>query len=147
LRINISVSGVNSHVGGWSMLKMAIILDTSFDSLYKRRGGLYFRHFRFDGVGERRNDMTKAELVSRIAEEAGISKKAAGAALASVVSAVHEVLKKAQKIRVTDLGSFSVVKRQARQGVNPRTGKPIKIPATKAPKFTAAKALKDAVKK
>ncbi len=91
--------------------------------------------------------MTKAELVSRIAEEAGVSKKAAGAALASVVSAIHEVLKKGQKIRVTDLGSFSVVKRQARQGVNPRTGKPIKIPATKAPKFTAAKALKEAVKK
>jgi DNA-binding protein HU-beta len=127
---------------------MAITLDTALDSLYKRRGGLYFRQFMISiGVGERRNDMTKAELVSRIAEEAGISKKAATAALSSVVSAVHEVLKKAQKIRVTDLGSFSVVKRQARQGVNPRTGKPIKIPATKAPKFTAAQALKDAVKK
>lgn len=91
--------------------------------------------------------MTKAELVGRIAEEAGISKKAAAAALDSVVAAIHEVLKKGEKIRVTDLGSFSVVKRQARQGVNPRTGKPLKIPATKAPKFTAAKALKDVVKK
>jgi len=45
------------------------------------------------------------------------------------------------------LGSFSVVQRKARQGVNPRTGKPIKIPATKVPKFAAAKSLKDAVKK
>jgi len=91
--------------------------------------------------------MTKADLVSRIAEQAGISKKAAGTALDSVISAIHEVLKKGAKIRVSDLGSFSVVQRKARQGVNPRTGKPIKIPATKAPKFSAAKSLKDAVKK
>jgi len=91
--------------------------------------------------------MTKAELVARISEEAGISKKAAGIAIDSVVTVIHEVLKKGDKIRITDLGSFSVVKRQARQGVNPRTRKPIKIPATKAPKFTAAKALKDSVKK
>ena len=91
--------------------------------------------------------MTKADLVSHIAEQAGISKKAAGTALDSVISAIHEVLKKGAKIRVSDLGSFSVVQRKARQGVNPRTGKPIKIPATKAPKFSAAKSLKDAVKK
>lgn len=91
--------------------------------------------------------MTKADLVARIADEAEISKKAAANALDAVVSAVHEVLKNGEKIRITDLGSFSVVKRQARQGVNPRTGKPIKIPATTAPKFSAAKALKDTVKK
>jgi DNA-binding protein HU-beta len=91
--------------------------------------------------------MTKADLVARIAEESGVSKKAAGLALNSMVKAIHEVLKKGDKIRIADLGSFSVVKRQARQGVNPRTGKPIKIPATKAPKFAAAKALKEVVKK
>ena len=91
--------------------------------------------------------MTKADLVARIAEEAGISKKAAALSLDSVVAAIHEALKKSQKIRIADLGSFSVIKRQARKGVNQRTGQPIKIPATKAPKFTAAKALKDSVKK
>jgi DNA-binding protein HU-beta len=91
--------------------------------------------------------MTKADLVARIAEEAGISKKAAATALDSMVAAIHDVLKSGEKIRVTDLGSFSVVKRQERQGVNPRTGETIKIPATNAPKFTAAKALKDSVKK
>ncbi len=91
--------------------------------------------------------MTKADLVSKIAEEAGISKKASALALDAVVAAIHESLKKAQKIRIADLGSFSVIKRQARKGVNPRTGAAIKIPATKAPKFTAAKALRDAVKK
>jgi DNA-binding protein HU-beta len=90
--------------------------------------------------------MTKADLVARIAEQAGISKKAATSALDSVIEAIHEVLKEGDKIRLTDLGSFSVVERQARQGVNPRTGEPINIPATKAPKFAAAKALRDAVK-
>jgi DNA-binding protein HU-beta len=90
--------------------------------------------------------MTKADLVARIAEEAGISKKAAAMALDSMVNAIHEVLKTGDKIRITDLGSFSVVKRQERQGVNPRTGAPLKIAATTAPKFTAAKALKDTVK-
>ncbi len=91
--------------------------------------------------------MTKAELVTSIAQQAGISKKAAGMALDAIVVAIQDVLKKGERIRVADLGSFSVVQRKARQGVNPRTGKPIKIPSTKAPKFTAAKALKDAVKK
>jgi nucleoid DNA-binding protein len=91
--------------------------------------------------------MTKADLVSRIAEDAGIPKKSASSALDSVVKAVQDVLRSGGKIRITDLGSFSVVTRQARQGVNPRTGKPLEIPATNAPKFTPAKALKDAVKK
>ncbi|AFM24324.1 HU family DNA-binding protein [Desulfomonile tiedjei] len=91
--------------------------------------------------------MTKSDLVAKLAEEAGISKKAALAALDSVVTAIHDVLSKGEKVRITDLGSFSIVKRQARQGVNPRTGKPIKIPPTQAPKFSPAKALKDSVKK
>jgi DNA-binding protein HU-beta len=91
--------------------------------------------------------MTKTDLVARIAEEAEISKKAASSALESVVDAIHEVLKNGDKIRVTDLGSFSVVERQARKGVNPRTGDPIVIPATKAPKFSPAKALKESLKK
>lgn len=91
--------------------------------------------------------MTKADLVARIAEEAGISKKAAASALDSVVEAVHEALKKGDKIRVADLGSFAVVKRQARKGVNPRTGVQIEIPASKAPKFSPSKALRETVKK
>ncbi len=90
--------------------------------------------------------MTKAELVAFIAEESGISKKAAGVALDTIVSAIHDALAANDRIRIADLGSFSVATRKARQGVNPRTGDPIKIPATKAAKFTAAKALKDLVK-
>lgn len=90
--------------------------------------------------------MTKAELVSHIAEQAGISKKAAAGALDALVDVVHDSLKKGEKIRIADLGSFSVIERKARQGVNPRTGDPIKIPSVQAPKFSAAKALRDSVK-
>jgi DNA-binding protein HU-beta len=92
--------------------------------------------------------MTKAELVSRIAKEAGISKKAASMALEAIVSAVHDALKKKEgAIRISDLGTFKVVQRKARTGVNPQTQKKIKIPATKVPRFTASKALKESAKK
>jgi DNA-binding protein HU-beta len=92
--------------------------------------------------------MTKAELVSRIAEQAGISKKAGAAVLNSVVGAVQDALKKKDgKIRIADLGTFKVTKRKARAGVNPQTRQKIKIPASKAPRFTASRALKLVVKK
>ncbi len=92
--------------------------------------------------------MTKAELVGRIAEEAGITKKAAAAALEALVGAVQDSLKKKDgTIRITDLGTFKVSHRKARSGVNPQTQKKMKIPAMKVPRFTAAKALKDIVKK
>ncbi len=92
--------------------------------------------------------MTKAELIGKIAEEAGITKKAAAAALQAVVGAVQDTLKKKDgTIRITDLGTFKVSQRKARSGVNPQTGKKIKIPAAKVPRFAAAKALKETVKK
>lgn len=92
--------------------------------------------------------MTKAELVARIAAEANVSKKAAAAVLKSFVGAVHGALKaKGGQIRVADLGTFVSVQTKARNGVNPQTRKKIKIPASKVPRFRAAKALKDAVKK
>ena len=92
--------------------------------------------------------MTKAELVSRIAKEADITKKAATAALSAVVGAIHDSLKKKDgKIRISDLGTFKVVKKKARTGVNPQTKQKIKIPATKVPRFSSSRALKDIVKK
>ncbi len=90
--------------------------------------------------------MTKVELVAQIAQESGITKQKAKAALKSLIEAIGQVLKKDGEIRVNSLGTFRVRKRKARTGVNPRTGAKIKIPATKAPAFRAAKALKDAVK-
>jgi DNA-binding protein HU-beta len=92
--------------------------------------------------------MTKAELVDRIAEKAGITKKAAAAALQAVVGAVQDALmKKDGTIRIADLGTFKVSQRKARTGVNPQTQKKIKIPAMKVPRFAAAKALREIVKK
>jgi DNA-binding protein HU-beta len=92
--------------------------------------------------------MTKVDLVSHIAKEADITKKAATSALNAIVGAVHDSLKKKTgSIRISDLGTFRVVHKKARAGVNPQTGQKIKIPATKVPRFSASKALKDAAKK
>lgn len=92
--------------------------------------------------------MTKAELVGKIAEEAGITKKAAAATLQALIGAVQDALKKKDgKIRIADLGTFKVSQRKARSGVNPQTQKKMKIPAMKVPRFVAAKALKEIVKK
>lgn len=90
--------------------------------------------------------MTKAELVSVMAQEAGITKAAATAALEAYVTAVSKELKKSGKIGLVGFGTFSVVKRKAREGRNPQTGKTIKIPAKKVIKFKAGKALADKVK-
>ena len=90
--------------------------------------------------------MTKAELTNWMAKEAGITKKAATAALNAVIGAIHASLKKkGGKIRIADLGTFVVVHRKARTGVNPQTKKKIKIPAANVPRFRASKSLKQAV--
>ena len=92
--------------------------------------------------------MTKSDLVSYIAKAAGITKKAAKASLEAFVGAVHVSLnKKTGSILISNLGTFRVVHKKARAGVNPRTGKKIKIPATKVPRFRASKALKETAKK
>ena len=92
--------------------------------------------------------MTKDELVSRMAKEAGITQTAARDALEAIVGAVHESLKKGKKsIRIQDLGTFRVVQRKARAGINPQTQQKIKIPAMKVPRFSPAKALKETAKK
>ncbi|MEW5722627.1 MAG: HU family DNA-binding protein [Thermodesulfobacteriota bacterium] len=88
--------------------------------------------------------MTKAELISNIAGETGLSKAAAEKALDALLANVVKGVK-AGNVSLPGLGSFSVTKRKARKGRNPRTGEPIKIPASKTVKFKAAKALKDAV--
>ena len=92
--------------------------------------------------------MNKADLVSHVAKQAGITKKSATIALDAIVGAVHDSLKtKGGSIRISDLGTFKVSQRKARAGVNPQTGQKIKIPATKVPRFSASKALKEAAKK
>jgi DNA-binding protein HU-beta len=89
--------------------------------------------------------MTKAELVGFMAKKAGIGKGKAELALNSLLEAVSSTLKKGNKIALTGFGTFSVSNRKARMGRNPQTGAAIKIKATKVPKFTAGKSLKEAV--
>lgn len=91
--------------------------------------------------------MTKADLVNAIAEKAGLSKVDAEKALKAFTEAVTKTLKKGDKVALVGFGTFSVGKRAARTGKNPQTGKAIKIPAAKVPKFKAGKALKDTVNK
>jgi DNA-binding protein HU-beta len=90
--------------------------------------------------------MTKAEMIGVIAEGAGVTKAAAAKALEAYTSAVAKELKKSGKLGLVGFGTFSVVKRKARTGRNPQTGKAIKIAAKKVVKFKAGKALTDKVK-
>lgn len=89
--------------------------------------------------------MNKTELVAAVAEQADISKKDAEKALKAFVDVVTEEMKKGEKVQLVGFGTFEVSERAAREGRNPQTGKTMKIEACKAPKFKAAKALKDAV--
>ncbi len=89
--------------------------------------------------------MNKAELVAAIADKASLSKKDAGAALEAFKDVVSEELKKGEKIQIIGFGTFEVSERAARTGRNPQTGEEMTIPASKAPKFKAGKALKDLV--
>ena len=89
--------------------------------------------------------MNKTELVAAMAEKAELSKKDSEKALKAFIDVVSEELQKGEKIQLVGFGTFEVAERAARTGQNPQTGKAIEIPASKAPKFKAGKALKDAV--
>jgi len=90
--------------------------------------------------------MNKAELIDHVAASADLSKAAAGAAVEAVVSGVTGALSNGDSVSLVGFGTFSVSDRAARTARNPRTGEAINVPASKAPKFKAGKALKDAVK-
>lgn len=89
--------------------------------------------------------MTKEELVEAVAKVCD-SKRQAGDAVNALLDSITKALIKGEKVTLTGFGTFSVSKRAARMGVNPRTGAKIKISARKVPKFKAGKSLKDAVK-
>ncbi|HHX13778.1 MAG TPA: HU family DNA-binding protein [Clostridiales bacterium] len=92
--------------------------------------------------------MNKAELVARVADKTGFTKKDAELAVNALIASVEEALVKGDKVQLIGFGTFETRQRKARQGRNPR--KPdevIKIAASKAPVFKAGKALKDAVNK
>ena len=91
--------------------------------------------------------MNKTELIEKMARETTLTKAAAGRALDSVVTNITKALKKGDRVTIPGLGAFSVSKRKARVGRNPRTGEAIKIKAAKVPRFSAGKRLKDSVKR
>ena len=89
--------------------------------------------------------MTKAELISAVAEKAGLKKVEAEKAVAAFIDTVTGALKKGDKLSLVGFGTFATAKRAARKGQNPQTGKKINIPAATVPKFKPGKTLKEAV--
>jgi DNA-binding protein HU-beta len=89
--------------------------------------------------------MNKSQLIDAVAKDAGLSKADSSRAIESMIDHVSRTLKKGEEVALTGFGKFSVVHRAARQGVNPRTGEPVKIKASKAPKFSPGASLKAAV--
>ena len=85
--------------------------------------------------------MNKADLVSKIADDAGLSKSQANDALDSITNAITKALKSGDKVTLVGFGTFSVSKRNARTGRNPQTGEAIKIKAKKVARFKAGKEL------
>jgi DNA-binding protein HU-beta len=89
--------------------------------------------------------VNKSELIDHVAKQADISKAAAARALDAVIGAVKTSLKKGHSVTLVGFGTFSVSKRAARAGRNPRTGEAIKIKAAKLARFKPGKALKDSI--
>ncbi len=90
--------------------------------------------------------MTKEELIAKMAGTAGVTKVAAGIALNTFTDAVTASLKKGKRVSLVNFGTFTVGKRRARAGRNPRTGEPLRIPASRVPKFLPGKGLKAAIR-
>jgi DNA-binding protein HU-beta len=89
--------------------------------------------------------MNKADLITAVADTSGLSKSDASGAVEAVFDTITKALKSGDEVRLVGFGTFSVAKRKASTGRNPRTGEPMNIPASKQPKFKAGKGLKDAV--
>lgn len=89
--------------------------------------------------------MNKNDLIGAVAEASGLSRSQASSAVESVFDSISGALKKGDEVRLVGFGTFSVAKRKASTGRNPRTGEPMKIKASNQPKFKAGKGLKDSV--
>ncbi|MCI6173840.1 MAG: HU family DNA-binding protein [Clostridiales bacterium] len=89
--------------------------------------------------------MNKVELAAAIASETGLSRKDSEAAVKAFIDVVTKELEKGEKVQLVGFGTFEVAERAAREGRNPATGESMQIEASRAPKFKAGKALKDAI--
>jgi DNA-binding protein HU-beta len=90
--------------------------------------------------------VTKQEFVEQVASKSGLSRSEASKAVDAVLDSITDALRSGQDVAFTGFGKFSASARKARQGVNPRTGEKVDIPATTVPKFTAGSQLKQAVR-
>ncbi len=91
--------------------------------------------------------MTKEQMIAAMASQSGITKRQATKALEVFMAGVTVQLKKGKKVSFSGFGTFTISKRKARMGRNPRTGAPITIPATRVPVFRAGARLKEAIRK
>ncbi len=90
--------------------------------------------------------MNKNELINEVARRTGLSRREAEVGVQTMLDLVAKELTSGGKVTLTGFGTFDVGKRRERAGVNPRTGKPIKIPATKMPRFKPSKNMRVKVK-
>jgi DNA-binding protein HU-beta len=90
--------------------------------------------------------VTKVDLIDVVAEKVGQTKKLTAQIIDQTLSSIIDALEKGEKVQLIGFGSFEVRKRAARKGVNPRTRKPLNIPAKSVPVFRAGKDLREAVK-
>lgn len=88
--------------------------------------------------------MTKSELIAAVAEKANLSRNEASGAVEAAFDVIASTLQKGEEVKIAGFGNFKVTARAEREGRDPRTGLPVKIPASKRPKFSPGKALKDA---
>ena len=89
--------------------------------------------------------MSKKDLIDAVAKECEMTKEKATIVVDAVLAHIRTSMKNGQEVRIPDFGTFKVAARKAREGRNPATGETIKIPASRVPKFTPAKGLKDAL--
>jgi len=90
--------------------------------------------------------MNKSELINEVARETGLSRREAEVGVQTVLDLIAKEITKGGKVTLTGFGTFDVGKRKARAGVNPRTGDPIKIVATKMPRFKPSRNLRSKIK-
>jgi len=89
--------------------------------------------------------MNKAELVEKIANQTGLTKRTSREAVDAIISAITDSLAREERVTLVGFGTYQVMERKARRGRNPQTGEEIQIPAKKVPKFKAGKNLREVV--
>ncbi len=90
--------------------------------------------------------MNKAELVNKVSDEVGLSKRETQKVVDAIIETIGDTLSRGEKVTLVGFGTFRVRGRKARRGVNPQTGESIQIPAKKVPKFTPGKGLRQQVR-